>query len=217
MRRIFSLLSFLMVPMIADAQNSPQSAFWQWFIAHSKELNRLEDARGPLLDSLAAALHSVSPELTFELGPSETGAPRQLVLSADGIRSAFPAVESLYRTAPRLSEWRFIKFRPRRAPLNNLTLGRDQFEPANARYLLVKDEPGKVGIVLFLEHYSSNRHDVFAKAGYLILDEALGEYDMETRVGSIDFLGADSRYFAQSHPLTELAQAFDQYFATAHP
>lgn len=31
------------------------------------------------------------------------------------------------------------------------------------------------------------------------------------KVGSIDFLGFDSKYFAQSRPLTELASAFDAY------
>jgi hypothetical protein len=67
-------------------------------------------------------------------------------------------------------------------------LGGQRFEPAHARFLLVKDAPEKVSIVLFLEHYTSNRHDDFAKASFLILDEALGEYDRETHVGSIDFL-----------------------------
>ena len=38
------------------------------------------------------------------------------------------------------------------------------------------------------------RHDIVAHAGYLLLDEALGEYDMETRVGAIAFGGVKSEH-----------------------
>jgi len=163
-----------------------------------------------MLDSLGAALAKVDPNLTFELGPQT--ARRDFVLSADGIRAAFPEVEALYGAAPKLENWRLIKFRPRRSPSTTLTLNGRHFDPARARFLLVKDDPGKVGIVRFLEHYSKAEHDLFAKAGFLILDEALGEFDIETRVGAIDFWGADSPHYARSRPLAELPTAFDTFF-----
>ena len=97
--------------------------------------------------------------------------------------------------------------------MSQLTISGHQFDPAHTRFLLIKDDPGKVGILLFLENYKSAERDLFRQAGFLILDEALGEYDMETRVGAIDFLGRDSQYYAQTRPLAELPAAFDKFFA----
>jgi len=124
-----------------------------------------------------------------------------------------PKVEALYAAAPPMPQWHVIKFRPRRATLNTLEISGHEFDPAHTHFLLVKDDPGKVGILLFLENYTSAQRNLFGQAGFLILDEALGEYDMETRVGTIDFLGRESKYYAQSRPLTELPAAFDRFFS----
>ena len=48
--------------------------------------------------------------------------------------------------------------------------------------------------------------------GYLFLDQALGEYAVETQVGFIEFAGHDSRYFDESSPLSELPKRFDNYW-----
>lgn len=201
----------------ADAQASSPASFWAWFVPRSARIHAVRDSDDPLLDSLAAALSRVHSDLTYELGPPVASGAREFVVSAGGIRDAFPAVEALVATAPALPDWRLVKFRPRRAPLNVLTLRGRQFDPARARFVLVRDAPGKVGVVLFLEQYNRAEHYVFAEAGYLLLDEALGEYAVETRLGAIDFLGADSPYFSRSRPLAELAEAFDEQFSRERP
>ena len=209
MHRLAALL--LLVPTMLSAQQAKRAEFWRWFAAHSPALQRAEGDSDPMLDSLGAALARVHEDLTFELGPRD--ARRDLVLSADGIREVFPEVEALYAAAPPMPQWHVIKFRPRRATLNTLEISGHKFDPAHTHFLLVKDDPGKVGILLFLENYTSAQRNLFGQAGFLILDEALGEYDMETRVGAIDFLGRDSQYYAQSRPLAELPAAFDKFFA----
>jgi hypothetical protein len=211
---MIALAGITLFPFRASAQDSKYAKFWTWFAAESPRLLALDGSNDPLLDSLAGALQRVHPDLTFELGPRVTSGRREFVISADGLRKVFPEVEALAAAAPPLPQWTVIKFRPRRPTLSLLELSGEKFDPDRARFLLVKDAPGKVGIVLFLEHYSKDRHDVFAKAGYLLLDEALGEYDMETRVGAIDFLTADSPYFTRSYPLTTLAADFDAHFAS---
>lgn len=78
---------------------------------------------------------------------------------------------------------------------------------------LVEDEdPEKVGVLLFLPGYSEQRAD-FSQVGYLFLNEALGEYDVETKVGFIDMLGHDSRYFSGASPIASMAADFDAGFA----
>jgi hypothetical protein len=48
--------------------------------------------------------------------------------------------------------------------------------------------------------------------GILYLDHALGEYDVETRVGFIEFISAADERAEGAHPFTDLQEHFDNYF-----
>src|SRR5579859_3139341 len=111
---------------------------------------------------------------------------REFVISAGAIRSGFPAVEAPYGVAPPLQRWIWVKYRPRRSPINDLEYGGKSIHADDVRYLLAKDGD-KVGIVLFFDGYSDQQRSTFGQIGYLFLDEALGEYAMETRVGFVEF------------------------------
>jgi hypothetical protein len=68
-----------------------------------------------------------------------------------------------------------------------------------------------------LDCYNDDEKNIYANIGYLLLDEALGEYDIEMKVGFIEFHSKDSEYFEDSQPLNELAGHFDEYFkSTMH-
>ena len=49
--------------------------------------------------------------------------------------------------------------------------------------------------------------------GFLFLDECLGEFDVETKVGSISFQGFESEHFEKSKPIEELPATFDKSIA----
>jgi len=66
--------------------------------------------------------------------------------------------------------------------------------------------------MIFLDGYTEELKADFGQMGYLFLDEALGEYDVEMKLGAIVFQGHDSKYFDRSHPLSELPQGFDDHF-----
>src|SRR5438128_2325080 len=93
--------------------------FWNWFV-RQEELFTFdpdnETEREKLFDRLAIELQKIHPNLTFEFGPNEPR--REFIISADGIKRAFPAVASLVEAAPPLDRWQVIAFRPRRIPLN---------------------------------------------------------------------------------------------------
>ena len=46
--------------------------------------------------------------------------------------------------------------------------------------------------------------------GYLLLDETLGEYDVESRLGLIKMLSPASQREGDRYPLAELAARFDE-------
>lgn len=193
-----------------NAQATPEAEFWKWFTANEAMLFSWESDGEATFDKVSAAMKKVHPDLTFEFSPV-IGGKREFVISAGGIKSAFPAVESLYKSAPSLKRWQWVKFRPRRNPLNDINYGGKHIRVEDVHYLLARDEK-KVGIVLFFDGYNEKDKTTFGQIGYLMLDEALGEYVVETQVGFIEFHSRDSKYFPQASPLAELPSQFDEYW-----
>ena len=107
---IFSLFSKKSVDTV-------EARFWQWYQNHEDTLFQFEKDQERVFEILAVELHKIRPDLTFEFGPVKNGR-RDFVISADGIKAAFPAVEFVFASAPKLKRWTFIKFRPRRSPMN---------------------------------------------------------------------------------------------------
>jgi hypothetical protein len=187
-----------------------QDAFWNWFIQHEVELFNFdpdqENERERLFDDLASELQKVNRNLTFEFGPNRP--TREFVISAAGIKSAFPAVVRLAEAAPALDRWQITAFRPRRAPVVTIEIGDNSVDPKDVQFSLLNN--GKMaGIYLFIPGFRED--DVaFKQIGYLLLDEALGEYDVETRLGLIKMLSPDTRTVGDRHPFAELPTLFDQ-------
>jgi hypothetical protein len=95
----------------------PLVNFWNWFVDHEEELLTFESDRERIFDMLATELNKIDPALCFELGPND---PRiEFVISAGGIKSAFPAVSALVDAAPTLERWQITAFRPRRMTINS--------------------------------------------------------------------------------------------------
>jgi hypothetical protein len=58
----------------------------------------------------------------------------------------------------------------------------------------------------------------FKQIAYLMLDDALGEYDVETKVGLIKMLPPEAPRTARRYPFSELPSLFDQFVsALAEP
>ncbi|MGA8013724.1 MAG: hypothetical protein WB949_14940 [Candidatus Acidiferrales bacterium] len=186
-----------------------QEEFWKWFIHREAELFLFDPVkeveRERIFDELAGALAKVDPNLTFEFGPN--GISREFVISAGGIKSAFPAVVSLTKAAPALDRWKIIAFRPRRAP-NIVELGNKRIDPSDVQFSLL-DNGQIAGIHLFIPGFRED--DIgFKQIGYLLLDEMLGEYDVGSRLGLIEMLSPQARTKGDRYPLAELPGLFDK-------
>jgi hypothetical protein len=191
--------------------------FWDWFVRHEAKLFNFrgdqEDERENLFGELAAQLQKVHPELAFEFGPNE--ARRDFVISAGGIRAAFPSVASLVGAAPVLDRWRIIAFRPRRSPVNAVEFRGKRVNPKDVQFTLLSD--GRMpGVRLFIPGYQETDSDMKA-IGYLLLDESLGEYDVETQLGMIQMLSPETRTDERRYPFAELPKQFDELLASLRP
>ncbi len=172
-------------------RTSVQDDFWRWFLAHESQFFEFDPVTVPererLFDKLAAELNKLDPDLVFEFGPPET--KREFVISAGGIKRAFPAVVSLVAAAPTLDRWEVIAFRPRRT-LHIVEFGGKRVDPRDVQVTLLDNGENGLALNYFIPGFSE--HDVALKQiGYLLLDEALGEYDVETRLGLIKMLPPD--------------------------
>jgi hypothetical protein len=190
------------------AAASGEEAFWKWFVKNEPRLFSFEGNQEAIFAELGERMERVHGDLTFEFGPVHDG-KREFVISAGGIKAAFPAVEALHSKAPSLPRWTWVKYRPRRLPLNDIDFGGKSVKVDDVRYLLAKDGD-KVGVLMFFDGYNEKEKATFGQIGYLFLDEALGEHSVETEVGFIEFFGRNSKHFARSRPLRELAAHFDE-------
>jgi len=199
----FSLFSSL-------AKKTPEEQFWVWFQKNEDMLFNFERDRDRTFSKLRTTLKKVHPDLTFEFGPDKNGTC-EFVISADGIKDAFASVESLYAAAPKLARWKFIKFRPRRPAMiiqiNDIKLGPEDIEVA------VEADGDKAGFTVFVKGYDESRKDIFLQAAFIMLDQSIGEYDMVTKVGFIDFKPYDEVSTFKRHNLDHLPQMFDEFMA----
>jgi hypothetical protein len=187
--------------------------FWDWFIRNQEALHDFEADRERVFDSLAAELQKIDPHITFEFGPKQT--KREFVISAGGIKGSFPAVASLVNAAPTLSRWQVTAFRPRRTPLNVIEFRGKQARPEEVQFSLLDN--GKIaGIRLFIPSFREVDAD-WKQIGYLLLDDALGEYDVETRVGLLKMYSPDASTTERRYPFVDLPRAFDQLVSQLEP
>jgi len=186
------------------SKSTPEQNFWTWFKDNENDVFDFEKNRERTFDRLAAEMHKVNPSLTFEFGPKENG-HREFVISADGIKEAFPAVESLYAAAPTLPRWKFIKFRPRRKPFDVSYAG----VSVKARSVKVRVDPqGQTAdITVFIPGYTAAERQAYTGIAFLFLDQALGEHDVETRVGKISVEAAPEA--GNTYSLESLPAVFD--------
>ena len=183
-----------------------QEKFWNWFIQHELELFDFESDQERIFDELAAALQKVDSDLTFEFGPKETR--REFVISAGGVKNAFPAVTSLVDAAPTLDRWKVTAFRPRRMSFNVVEFRGKRADPRGVKFSLL-DNGKTAGVHLFIPGFREGDAD-WKQIGYLLLDDTLGEYDVESRLGLIKMLPPDTRTEGRRYPLAELPTLFDQ-------
>jgi hypothetical protein len=189
---------------------SAEESFWRWFVRFESELYDFEPDRDGIFDELSAQLQKVHPNLTFEFGPSQP--KREFVISAGGIKDAFPAVIGLAKAAPALERWCVTAFRPRRSELSaTIELGGKIIALDSVEFSLL-DNGTIAGIHLFIPGFREN-DAAYGMIGYLLLDECLGEYDVETRVGLIKMSPTDAPVQFRRYGLNRLPELFDQLTA----
>ena len=163
----------------------PHTTFWQWFQGNIDRFNRFEDDQQRLMDELTAQLHQIDDNLVHEISSANSGT-RELVISADGIKESFSSVVALTKAAPDIKGWTITAFRPR-VDIAQFTLRYDGTDlAAKDYYFWLQPEGEHIDLILYVPGLSEDNRKEFVNACYVLLDMAIGEYDVATKIRYID-------------------------------
>jgi hypothetical protein len=182
------------------------NTFWDWFLENEDRLFTFESSQEALFDELAVHLRKIDEDLTFEFGPVVDGR-RDLVVSAGGHRRGFPAVDRLCDAAPNMARWNVIRFRPQRSPVSIVELGGKTLDPRQVDVVLLHNRK-QVGLHVFVPGYEEG-DSTLGQMVYLMLDEALGEYVVETQVALIKLYPYEQASEGERVPMSDMAPYFD--------
>lgn len=212
MRNALTLFLLLFLAMDSFASEAREVTFWKWFSSNQNRFEHFERNQEKLMNELGAALAIYKEGLVFEVGANKDGS-RDLVISADGIEELFPAVSKLVSSAPRLNGWKIVAFRPRMDDYSQVSLsfGGRKFDPEEIWfYSRVRD--GKFDVVLYHPSYRDDDRHLIISGSYILLDMAIGEYDVVTGIHQLDhqLLPTDRRK-DKLKPFSEFREIFDQF------
>jgi len=159
-------------------------SFWNWFVANDERLRNLNANDGALIDELGNQLSAFHPSLTWETGPAEDGGS-EFTISADGIKEAFPAVKHLVASAPIIPGWSIVAFRQRKSP-GPLEMDGIVLDPDDIWFSAIKKN-SKLDLVLYVKGFGPQTARALQGASFILLDVIIGEYDVETLIGGIDW------------------------------
>lgn len=187
-------------------------AFWQWFETKEDEYFVFEKNQAKLFDSLDVKLSAIHPNITFIFSEAKEG-KRDFIVSANGAKEAFLDVRELVRAAPKLKKWEVIAFRPRLNPLVAVAFEGLILEPDDIMVKYNYDKENKlIDLELYIKNYKKNDQR-FLGAAFIMLDNALGESDVGTKIGTLEL----KKFIQQPGnknliPLKELPTVVDSYF-----
>lgn len=188
MLRIILFSIAIPVSALAQALDATKvSDFWEYITDH--ETNISSDPNIALMfNEIEFELNKVHSDLVFEFS-SEAIQPRHFVISADGVKSHFPAVEELVSAAPRFQNLEIIAFRqPVKGPLPRVLQMDDVNLRAEDLSFIYFADRNRFDLVLIHDDFATTRREPAIAISFLFLDAAVGEFRVASEVGAIDFV-----------------------------
>ena len=170
-------------------KNFTAADFWIWFEKNSQDYYQLKEEKlNSLFYKLDKQLSKINEDIAFEFSADLIDGKREFIISADGILSAFTDVIDLVEKAPKLDGFKIIAFRPKSdvddistIEYEDISLGPDDV------FFTYRKNGDTFDIVLYLKGYDSDFEE-WENAAFILLDTIIGEYDVATKIGSIDML-----------------------------
>lgn len=166
--------------------------FWKWFLRNQKDLedfisseNRNYAVYNELTKQLKKFNDLLFPEITIDKENNFI-----LIITPDGIRDGINPTIEIVKSAPNIRGWKIKKFRQASDKIS-LNFNGLQFEYDDIkiwRYFILEQD--RVDLSVLIKNYDE-KDNRYISLAFLYLDHILGEYNVLTRVGEINFWGWD--------------------------
>ena len=192
-------------------KESKEEKFWNWFEKNQEtyysEIENLE-IREKIFNELSKNLKKINEDLVFEFSPIHENNVREFTISAEGMKELFPIVEKLIEKAPKLKNWKFNAFR-QRIPGDEFEIQYGDLKISYSDiYYRSENDNGKLGIELNIKNYDDEAQT--QNAIYILLDGLIGEYDVTTKIGWIEWVKLNENEMENLKPIIELRNEIDK-------
>jgi hypothetical protein len=188
-------------------------AFWSWFTANKSNylfLHQVEMAeKQRLMEAFMTSLHLYNEHLFFEIGGHPGDAQLNLIITAEGVASHFPAVELLTELAPELKDWNVIAFKPAFEGDFQLELPGRSFDPRNITVIPLHSEKDKnaLGFQVCYPEFTKTNINLYQQATYLLLERLLGEKSASLDIDYLEVVQPpDTPTEYESFPLSRIRE-----------
>jgi hypothetical protein len=172
---------------------------WQWFSANRHRFE-VEEPEMDAYKDLTLMLKSVDKGLAYEIAKGNLW---ELAISADGSPELIPTVEKIVSCAPKVEGWHIVAFRqPSVEPLV-IAVYDVELTAENVFFSVESGAKGVVDLVLYLPGIADENFRHLAHCAMLLMESLVGELDVMTRIGEIEYEAADDLP-ATAFPLSEL-------------
>ncbi|QUM76943.1 hypothetical protein HWV00_12220 [Moritella sp. 24] len=212
MKKFILTILLVMLPMGLFAKESKEQKFWKWFAKNETTIFEFDKDGYKVLGLISSKLTSYKDGVTYEISHVKDG-KREFIISADGISDTFPQIESLVESAPELELFTIIAFRPRIDGYEGFKLeyaGRE-FDVSKV-WVYFRVEDGFFDLIVYHPDFNEQESNVFIAGSYILLDMALGEYDVVKNIRYIDHQKLpDNPVELELIPFADLRKVFDEY------
>lgn len=194
-------------------KKKPEHVFWEWFSKNADTYFQFEQNQDVLFSKLKAELGNIHPDLTFEFGPIFKDGTRELIISADGIKSIFPIVIHLVKQAPSIQNWKIVAFRQ---PHKEVTQINYQGLVINFKDVFFRYSKDNGQICLELNIRGFYESPEWTAGIFILLDNVLGEYHTEMSLSYIDKKVLDEKEVNNLFPIATLPEIIREYHLELH-
>lgn len=196
--------------------------FWKWFLKAEAKLFEIKiDSDGHIAEeyldrilTLGEACSLINDDLSMEI-ESISEHSKALVISANGISNFFSLVNEIASKAPALRRWTIIKFRQRQRKMLPLQLKGRTVQPDEVNFGIGKTATGGFCINVFMEGFVAEDREIWQHLGFLFLDLTLGEFDVATKICSVNFTCNRAAPEMERITIEEFPRRFDLAFGQA--
>ena len=163
---------------------SKEKKFWDWFVKNQQSIEHFVDNMEDysIYNELTKKLKDYHSELYPEV--TKEGDTYELIITPDGMKVGMEPTKKIVEKAPFLKNWELFRFRQAKddfgIEIEDVSLELDSIKVLR----FFREEEVDIGVCI--EDYDPENKS-FHVAGFLMLDHILGEFNVLTRVGAVEF------------------------------